>query len=151
MHSFSIPADLTERVIKRAGRAHPFDTLDAAKTAFVVVDMQNYFVHPDYQGAVPMAQSVASGEVKATTYSLPAVVNPLIEQGAPIVFVEVLNTQAPAQIHNAAASKAAQVPAMKNLVVITSPKCRSLIWAMVTVRMAQAKRRVGRERGRLPR
>jgi ureidoacrylate peracid hydrolase len=58
MHSFSIPADLTDRVIKRAGRAHPFDTLDAAKTAFVVVDMQNYFVHPDYQGAVPMAQEI---------------------------------------------------------------------------------------------
>ena len=58
MHSFSIPADLTERVIKRAGRAHPFDTLVASKTAFVVVDMQNYFVHPDYQGAVPMAQEI---------------------------------------------------------------------------------------------
>jgi ureidoacrylate peracid hydrolase len=58
MHSFSIPADLTERVIKRAGRAHPFDTLVAAKTAFVVVDMQNYFVHPDYQGVVPMAKEI---------------------------------------------------------------------------------------------
>jgi ureidoacrylate peracid hydrolase len=58
MHSFSIPADLTERVIKRAGRAHPFDALVAAKTAFVVVDMQNYFVHPDYQGVVPMAQEI---------------------------------------------------------------------------------------------
>jgi nicotinamidase-related amidase len=58
MHSFSIPADLTERVTKRAGRAHPFDTLVASKTAFVVVDMQNYFVHPDYQGAVPMAQEI---------------------------------------------------------------------------------------------
>jgi ureidoacrylate peracid hydrolase len=58
MHSFSIPADLTERVTKRAGRAHPFDTLVASKTAFVVVDMQNYFVHPGYQGAVPMAQEI---------------------------------------------------------------------------------------------
>lgn len=58
MHSFSISADLVEKVTQRAGRAHPFDTLDAAKTAFVVVDMQNYFVHPDYQGAVPMAQKI---------------------------------------------------------------------------------------------
>jgi ureidoacrylate peracid hydrolase len=58
MHSFSIPADLTERVTRRAGRAHPFDTLVASKTAFVVVDMQNYFVHPDYQGVVPIAQEI---------------------------------------------------------------------------------------------
>jgi nicotinamidase-related amidase len=58
MHSFSIPADLSERVFNRAGRAHPFDTLDASKTALVVIDMQNYFVHPDYQGAVPMAQEI---------------------------------------------------------------------------------------------
>jgi ureidoacrylate peracid hydrolase len=58
MHSLSIPADLTEKVTKRAGRAHPFDTLVASKTAFVIVDMQNYFVHPDYQGAVPMAQEI---------------------------------------------------------------------------------------------
>jgi ureidoacrylate peracid hydrolase len=58
MHSLSIPADLTEKVTKRAGRAHPFDTLVASKTAFVVVDMQNYFVHTGYQGAVPMAQEI---------------------------------------------------------------------------------------------
>jgi ureidoacrylate peracid hydrolase len=58
MHKLSIPPDLVERVIKRAGRAHPFDVLAPAKTAFVVIDMQNYFMHPDYQGEVPLAREI---------------------------------------------------------------------------------------------
>jgi ureidoacrylate peracid hydrolase len=58
MHSFSMPHDLIAKLTKRAGRAHPFDVLIGAKTAFVVVDMQNYFVDPAYQGAVPMAQEI---------------------------------------------------------------------------------------------
>lgn len=58
MHTLSIPADLVERVTQRTGRAHPFDVMDPAKTALVVIDMQNYFVHPEYQGEVPMAREV---------------------------------------------------------------------------------------------
>jgi ureidoacrylate peracid hydrolase len=58
MHKLSIPADLVERVKQRAGREHPFDVMDPSKTAFVVVDMQNYFMHPDYQGEVPMAREI---------------------------------------------------------------------------------------------
>jgi ureidoacrylate peracid hydrolase len=58
MHKLSIPPELTEAVTKRAGREHPFDVLEPSKTAFVVVDMQNYFMHPDYQGEVPMAREV---------------------------------------------------------------------------------------------
>jgi ureidoacrylate peracid hydrolase len=58
MHKLSIPADLVERVNQRAGREHPFDVMDPSKTAFVVVDMQNYFMHPDYQGEVPMAREI---------------------------------------------------------------------------------------------
>lgn len=61
MHKLAIPADLVQRVTENAGRAHPFDTLDAAKTAFVVVDMQNYFMKPGYQGEVPMARAVVPG------------------------------------------------------------------------------------------
>ena len=58
MHELSIPADLVERVIKRAGRPHPFDVIEPAKTAFVVVDMQNYFVKPGFQGEVPKARAI---------------------------------------------------------------------------------------------
>ena len=58
MHKLSIPADLTGRVTEFSGRAHPFDVMQPANTAFVVVDMQNYFMHPDYQGEVPMAREI---------------------------------------------------------------------------------------------
>jgi ureidoacrylate peracid hydrolase len=58
MHKLSIPPRVVERVTRRAGRAHPFDVIAPARTAFVVVDMQNYFMHPGYQGEVPMARAI---------------------------------------------------------------------------------------------
>jgi len=61
MHPLSLPPDLVARVIARGGRAHPFDVLDPAKTAFLVVDMQNYFMHPDYPAEVPMAREIVPG------------------------------------------------------------------------------------------
>ena len=44
MHKVVIPSSVTQRVIARRGRAHCFDNLDPAKTALVVVDMQNAFM-----------------------------------------------------------------------------------------------------------
>ena len=58
MHELSIPADLVARVTERAGRAHPFDVIDPATTAFVVIDMQNYFMKPGFQGEVPKARAI---------------------------------------------------------------------------------------------
>lgn len=60
MHKFSIPADLVERVTARTGRAHPFDVMDPAKTALVVIDMQNYFMKPGFQGEVPRAREIVA-------------------------------------------------------------------------------------------
>jgi ureidoacrylate peracid hydrolase len=58
MHKLSIPAHVVERVARRAGRPHPFDVIEPAKAAFVVVDMQNYFMKPGFQGEVPMARAI---------------------------------------------------------------------------------------------
>ena len=58
MHELSIPAHVVERVIRRAGRPHPFDVIEPAKTALVVIDMQNYFMKPGFQGEVPMARKI---------------------------------------------------------------------------------------------
>ncbi len=58
MHEFSLPADLIEGVTKRTGRAHPFDVMNPAKTAFVVIDLQNYFMKPGFQGEVGPARSI---------------------------------------------------------------------------------------------
>jgi len=58
VHKFSLPDDVVARVVARVGRAHPFDRLEAAKTAFVVVDMQNYFLKPGYLGDVRRARDI---------------------------------------------------------------------------------------------
>lgn len=58
MHKLSMPPELVQRVIKRAGRAHPFDIIDAARTALVVIDMQNYFMKPGFLGEVALARDI---------------------------------------------------------------------------------------------
>lgn len=44
------PQWVIDRVTARQGRLHPYPQIDGAKTAFVVVDLQNYFTQPGYQG-----------------------------------------------------------------------------------------------------
>jgi ureidoacrylate peracid hydrolase len=58
VHKLSIPSELVERVTKRAGRPHPFDTIDPANTALLIIDMQNYFMKPGFMGEVPHARSI---------------------------------------------------------------------------------------------
>jgi ureidoacrylate peracid hydrolase len=44
MHVVNIPKWATERVVERHGTAHPYADLDPARTALIVVDMQNGFM-----------------------------------------------------------------------------------------------------------
>ena len=44
MHKISIPQRIVDTVVARRGTAHPFATLDPAKTALIVVDLQNGFM-----------------------------------------------------------------------------------------------------------
>ncbi len=56
------PQWVVDRVVARQGCLHPYPTLDPRKTAFVVVDLQNYFTQPGYQGETPPARETF-GEV----------------------------------------------------------------------------------------
>jgi ureidoacrylate peracid hydrolase len=59
MHTVSIPQSVIDRVIARRGREHVYDDLDPAKTALVVVDMQNAFMLPGVAHALcPMAEKI---------------------------------------------------------------------------------------------
>ena len=58
VHKLLIPPEVVERVTRRAGRAHPFDTIDPAKTAFLVIDMQNFFMKPGFMGEVSLARVI---------------------------------------------------------------------------------------------
>ena len=44
MHKLAIPQNVAARVKQRTGKLHPFDHLDAKRTALVVIDLQNYFM-----------------------------------------------------------------------------------------------------------
>jgi nicotinamidase-related amidase len=59
MHPFAIPPDIAARVAARCGTPHPFARLDPARTALVVIDMQNGFLRQDVAHAwCPMAEHV---------------------------------------------------------------------------------------------
>lgn len=51
------PSWVAERVIARQGRLHPYDSFDARTTAFVVVDLQNYYTQPGYLGECAPARA----------------------------------------------------------------------------------------------
>jgi ureidoacrylate peracid hydrolase len=59
MHRLAIPPEIIARVEARCGRAHPFEELDPARTAFVVIDMQVGFMDPAISHACcPMAERI---------------------------------------------------------------------------------------------
>src|SRR5712691_13484833 len=59
MHTLSIPQSVIDRVIAKRGREHVFENLNPAKTALVVVDMQNAFMLPGVAHALcPMAEKI---------------------------------------------------------------------------------------------
>jgi ureidoacrylate peracid hydrolase len=58
MHKIEIPAYALERIQQRRGRFHPFDALDARRTAHVVVDLQNGFMAPGQVGEVATAREI---------------------------------------------------------------------------------------------
>ena len=58
MHPCQLPADIVERMITRRGHLHLFRTLVPAKTALVVIDMQNAFLQPGAPSETPVAREI---------------------------------------------------------------------------------------------
>ena len=44
MTNFKMPQHVVDRVIEKRGRLNVFESFDPTKTAFLVIDMQNFFV-----------------------------------------------------------------------------------------------------------
>jgi ureidoacrylate peracid hydrolase len=53
-----ISQHIIDRVIARRGRLHLFDSLEAARTALVVIDMQKTFCEPGAPAEVPASRSI---------------------------------------------------------------------------------------------
>jgi ureidoacrylate peracid hydrolase len=59
MHKVQIPQRIVDRVVKRRGKEHVYDDFDPARTALVVVDLQNAFMLPGVAFAeVPTAREI---------------------------------------------------------------------------------------------
>ena len=58
MHNYVLPESVKKRVVSRMGKLLAHDTIDANRTALVVVDMQNYYCAPGFPHEVPMAREI---------------------------------------------------------------------------------------------
>jgi ureidoacrylate peracid hydrolase len=74
------PQWVVDRVTARQGTLHPYPRFDGAKTAFVVVDLQNYFTQPGYQG-----ECAASRATFGTVNRLAAAVR---ESGGTVIWIQ---------------------------------------------------------------
>ena len=58
MHSVTVRKEIVDRVLQRRGRYHLFDRLDPARTALIVIDMQNTFCAPGGPAEVPASRDI---------------------------------------------------------------------------------------------
>src|SRR5262245_45131602 len=59
MHKIELSPDMVARVMKRrGGKLHAFDRLDPARTALIVIDMQNAWVKPGMPAYTPYCEAI---------------------------------------------------------------------------------------------
>jgi ureidoacrylate peracid hydrolase len=58
MHRYVTPQSVKDRVLRRQGTLLSHETIDAGRTALVVVDMQNYLVAEGFAAEVPKARDI---------------------------------------------------------------------------------------------
>lgn len=58
LHRVSLPAYVAERLAERRGRPHAFESLEPARTALIVIDLQNGFMAPGQPAEMPVARAI---------------------------------------------------------------------------------------------
>ncbi len=58
MHRYVLPEWVKERVLRRQGKLFANETIEAARRALVVVDMQNYFCAEGFPAEVPLSRTI---------------------------------------------------------------------------------------------
>jgi ureidoacrylate peracid hydrolase len=58
MHRYVVSDAVKARLLERQGKLASRDTIDAGRTALVVVDMQNHFVAPGFPAEVPLSREI---------------------------------------------------------------------------------------------
>ncbi|MFM7147012.1 MAG: isochorismatase family protein [Actinomycetales bacterium] len=84
MHDVHVRDHIRERVLARRGKVHWFDALDPARTAFVVIDMQQTFCEPGSPAEVPKSREIVP--------PINAFTGELRKRGVPVIWVLHANT-----------------------------------------------------------
>ncbi len=79
MNQTRIRPEILDRVLVRRGRVHWFDTLDAAKSAALIIDMQDTFCAPGGPAEVPCARAIVD--------SINTFTDGLRARGVPVIWV----------------------------------------------------------------
>lgn len=79
MHHVRIRQHVVDRVMARRGRLHWFDTLDPARTALLVIDMQETFCRPGAPAEVPASRGIIP--------AINGLARGMRERGAPVFWV----------------------------------------------------------------
>src|SRR5215831_4410683 len=58
MHRYVMPDWVKERVLRRQGKLFANEAIEAARSALVVVDMQNYFCAEGFPAEVPLSRGI---------------------------------------------------------------------------------------------
>jgi ureidoacrylate peracid hydrolase len=58
MHRYVVSDTVKERLLGRRGKLASHDTIDSARTALVVVDMQNHFVAEGFPAEIPLSREI---------------------------------------------------------------------------------------------
>src|SRR5262249_61025165 len=67
MHKIAIPQAAIDRVLKRREQLHVFNDIDPARTAHVVVDLQNGFMAPGQPAEISTAREIVPNVNRIST------------------------------------------------------------------------------------
>ena len=80
MHKAQIPQDILDRVAKRRGRLHAYETIPARQSALLVIDMQNAYLTAGAPAEIPVGRSIVPNINRIATH--------MRTLGSPIVWIQ---------------------------------------------------------------
>jgi ureidoacrylate peracid hydrolase len=127
MHKTSIPQSVIDRVVARRGREHVYDNLVPARTALIVVDMQNAFMLP----AVAHSPCLMAQEIVPNINRL---AHALRETGGTVVWIKTSYTDETLQSWSTLYGMLGPVGTQKRAKALTEGSKGHELWADLDVR-----------------
>jgi ureidoacrylate peracid hydrolase len=127
MHAFAIPKSVIERVIERRNREHVYDDLNPAKSALVVVDMQNAFMLPGVAHSLcPMAEKIVP--------NINRLAQTMRETGGTVIWIKTTFTEEALQSWSTYFEMAGPGRVAKRIEALTAGSLGHQLWSGLDVR-----------------